>query len=95
MISGDERLVTSPDDGYPGTSVAAAALATLAVPLISLIVALVLVGGQRNERKRAQLRLWAWASGGLMVLWIVVAIGLVAVAGGSGVDEGGVVTVVP
>ena len=95
MVSRDERLAGPPEEGYPGTTVAAAALATLAFPLISLIVALFLVGGQENERKRSQLRMWAWASGALIVLWIVVAIGLVAGAGGSGVDEGRVVTVIP
>jgi membrane-associated phospholipid phosphatase len=95
VVSGEERLARPPEEGYPGTAVAAAAAATLAFPLISLIVALVLAGRQDDERKRSQLRLWAGASGGLIVLWIVVATVLVGVGGGSGVDGGAVVTVVP
>ena len=94
MVSGDERLAAPAQDGYPGTTVAAAALATVAFPLISLIVALFLVGGQPNERKRSQLRMWAWASGGLIVVWVLLVLGLVGVSGGSSVDEGGVATVV-
>ena len=59
-------------DEYPGTTVAAAVLATIFFPLISLIVALVLMGQQRNERKRAQLRTWALASGGWIAFQFVI-----------------------
>lgn len=70
---------------YPGTVVVAAVLATLFFPLLSLIAALVLLGGERAGRKRGQLRTWAWASGGWIVLQVVVAI-VVAVAIWSGSD---------
>lgn len=50
--------------GYPGAAVAGAAIATVCFPFIALIVALLLQGGQADARKRAQLRTWAWASGG-------------------------------
>jgi len=46
-------------------------LATLAFPFISLIAALLLQGGQSDPRKKAQLRTWAWASGGWLVLDLV------------------------
>ena len=48
--------------GYGGASVAGAVLATLFFPLISLIAALLLLGGQTDPRKRSQLRTWAWVS---------------------------------
>jgi len=57
--------------GYNGPAVAGAVLATLFFPLIALIAALLLMGNENNPQKRSQLRTWAWASGGLMVLGIV------------------------
>jgi len=57
--------------GYNGPAVAGAVLATLFFPLIALIAALLLMGNESNPRKRSQLRTWAWASGGLMVLGVV------------------------
>ena len=54
--------------GYPGAAVAGAVLATLWFPLIALIAALLLQGGQTDPRKKSQLRTWAWASGGLLLL---------------------------
>jgi hypothetical protein len=66
--------------GYGGAAVAGAALGTLISPLIALIVALLLQGGQHNPRKKAQLRTWAWACGSLLVLEVVIAVILVAVA---------------
>ncbi|HEY7421713.1 MAG TPA: hypothetical protein VH541_06865 [Gaiellaceae bacterium] len=63
------------DGGYTGPAVAGAVLATLFFPLIALIAALLLQGGQREPRKKAQLRTWAWASGGWLVfagvIWFV------------------------
>ena len=56
---------------YNGAAVAGAVLATLFFPLIALIAALLLMGNESNPRKRSQLRTWAWASGGLMVLGVV------------------------
>ena len=43
-------------------------LATLFFPFIALIAALILQGGQPDPVKKSQLRTWAWASGGLMLL---------------------------
>ncbi len=54
--------------GYTGAAVAGAVLATLFFPFIALIAALLLQGGQADPRKKSQLRTWAWASGGLMLL---------------------------
>jgi hypothetical protein len=63
---------TGPQDagtGYAGPAVAGAVLAGLFFPLIALIAALLLQGGQADPRKKSQLRTWAWASG----IWLVVA----------------------
>jgi hypothetical protein len=54
--------------GFDGAAVAGALLAALFFPLIALIAALLLQGGQSDPRKKAQLRTWAWVSGG----WLVV-----------------------
>lgn len=59
---------------YPSTTVLAATLATLFFPLISLIVALVLMGQQRSERKRAQLKTWALVSAGWIAIEFVIAL---------------------
>jgi hypothetical protein len=56
---------------YPTIAFAAASLATIFFPLIALIVAALLLAGQRDERKRAQLTLWLWASAGLIVLEVL------------------------
>jgi hypothetical protein len=49
-------------------------LAALFFPFIALIAALLLPGGQPDPRKKAQLRTWAWVSGGWLVggaaIWI-------------------------
>jgi hypothetical protein len=66
-----DAVSPTPQDEYPTTAVVAATLATLCFPLISLIVALLLMGGQRSERKRAQLRMWAWAAGAWIALWVL------------------------
>ncbi len=71
--------------GYSGAAVAGALLGTLFFPLISLIAALVLQGGQTDPQKRSALRTWAWVSGGWMVLQVVVFIALAgAIAHSSG-----------
>ena len=76
--------------GYTGAAVAGAVLATLFFPLISLIVALLLLGGQSDPRKRASLRMWAWSSGGWIVLQVLVVIAIVAsVSHSSSVDRSG------
>jgi hypothetical protein len=64
----------APEAGYNGAAVAGAVLATLFFPFIALIAALLLQGGQTNPRKKAQLRTWAWASGGLLLLGLLFAV---------------------
>jgi hypothetical protein len=58
--------------GYSDAAVAGAVLATVFFPFISLIAALLLLGGQTDPRKRSQLRTWAWVSGGLMAFEVVI-----------------------
>jgi heme A synthase len=65
--------------GYSGATVAGAILATLLFPLIALIAALLLQGGEQSPSKRAQLRTWAWVSG----IWTVLGVLLVALAVGA------------
>jgi len=62
----------APDTGYEGAAVAGAALATVFFPFFALVAALLLQGGQSDPRKKSQLRSWAWWSGGLLVLELVV-----------------------
>jgi hypothetical protein len=78
------------DSGYTGAAVAGAILATLFFPLISLIVALLLLGSQSDPRKRASLRMWAWSSGGWMILQVIVVIAIAtSISHGSTVDRSG------
>ena len=70
--------------GYGGAAVAGAALATLFFPFIALIAALLLQGGQPDPRKKSQLRTWAWASGGLLVLDLVLVLLAVGAFAGPG-----------
>jgi len=72
VASTDDAAPVSPEEGYPGTVVAAAVLATLFFPLISLIAALLLLGREQAARKRQQLRSWAWASVAWIALQVVV-----------------------
>ena len=77
---------------YEGAAVAGAVLATVFFPFISLIAALLLQGGQADPRKKAQLRTWAWASGALMLLGLILvlaAFGAFAGAASSHVDRSG------
>lgn len=78
--------------GYTGAAVAGAVLATVFFPFISLIAALLLQGGQTDVRKKAQLRTWAWASAGWMVVGLILvllAFGAFAGSGSSGVSRAG------
>jgi fumarate reductase subunit D len=72
------------DAGYDGAAVAGAVLMTLFFPFIALIAALLLQGGQQDPRKKSQLRTWAWASGGVMVLDLVLVLLAVGVFAGHG-----------
>jgi hypothetical protein len=77
---------------YEGAAVAGAVLATLLFPFISLIDALLLLGGQTDPRKRSQLRTWAWASGGWIALGLILvllAVGAFSRSGSSGVSRSG------
>jgi hypothetical protein len=65
--------------GYGGAAVAGAVLAALFFPFIALIAALLLQGGQPDPRKKAQLRTWAWVSGGWLVVGAVIWIFLASV----------------
>jgi hypothetical protein len=81
-----DRGPAQESDGYPGAAVAGAVLATLFFPFIALIAALILQGGQTDPRKRSQLRTWAWASGGWMLVGVLlVVLALVGSGTGSGV----------
>ena len=70
---------TAPGEGYNGAAVAGAVLATLFFPFIALVAALLLQGGDVDPRKRAQLRTWAWVSGGWLAFGaLMTALALVA-----------------
>jgi hypothetical protein len=87
-ISGAD--IRTPAAGYPGSTVAAAVLGTFFFPVISLIVALLLIGNENNEVKRASLRTWAFASAGFLLLQLIAGIALFAsVSGGTSVDQSG------
>lgn len=74
----------SEDSGYTAAPVAGAVLATLCFPVIALIVALLLLGGQTDPRKRSQLRTWAWISGGWLAFWtLLIVFAFVGFATGS------------
>jgi fumarate reductase subunit D len=72
----------APSEGYGDASVAGAALATVFFPIFSLIVALLLLGGQIDPRKRSQLRTWAWVSGGWLLFGVVLVLLLAGVIAG-------------
>jgi hypothetical protein len=79
----------TPQEDYSTSAVVGATLATIFFPLISLIVALLLMGGQQSERKRAQLRTWAWASAGWIALQVLFVVFFVmAWSFGGGTDSG-------
>jgi hypothetical protein len=64
---------------YTGAEIAGAVVLTLIFPLIGLIAAFILLNGESNLAKRSSLRSWAWVSGGLMVLDVVVLVLLASV----------------
>ena len=83
MEAGSSAPPQEAGPGYTGAPVAGALLATLAFPFISLIAALLLQGGETDPRRRSQLRTWAWASGGWLVLWLIIVIVLASSISGS------------
>ena len=82
MESGTRPSLEASGSGYEGATVAGAALATVFFPLIALIAALLLLGGQPEPRKRSQLRTWAWLSGAWTVLGVALFLLLSGVIGG-------------
>ena len=64
---------------YTGAEIAGAVVLTLLFPPIGLIAAFILLNGESNPAKRSSLRSWAWVSGGLMVLDVVVLVLLASV----------------
>lgn len=74
MEAGGTPQVEDVGTGYDGASVAGALLATLFFPFIALIAALLLQGGQPDPRKKAQLRTWAWVSGGWLIFGAAVSV---------------------
>ena len=79
--------------GYSSSAFAGAVLGTLFFPLVSLIAALVLLGGQKDPQKRGALRTWAWASGGWIIVQVILVIALSTAvfsgSSGSGVERNG------
>jgi hypothetical protein len=93
MEAGTTPSPEETEPGYAGAAVAGAVLATLFFPLIALIAALILQGGQSESRKKSQLRTWAWASGGLLVLdfvLVLLAVGAFAGSGSTSISRSGV-----
>jgi heme A synthase len=79
MDAGSPASPEQSGPGYNGAAVAGAVLATLFFPLIALIAALLLQGNEDDPRKRAQLRTWAWASGGLLAFGAVLGVVLASI----------------
>jgi hypothetical protein len=70
---------------YNGAAVAGAVLATLFFAPGALVAALILLGNESSPQRRSQLRAWAWASGGLLVLAVLlVSLQFVGSGNGSG-----------
>jgi hypothetical protein len=82
MEAGTNPPHAEPGNGYDGAAVAGAVLLTLFFPLIALIAALLMQGGQQDPRKRSQLRTWAWVTGGLLALDLVLVLLAVGVFAG-------------
>jgi hypothetical protein len=87
-----EAGTSKPDKGDLGYSPAffvGAGLATLLFAPIALIIALIMLGGEKDPAKRATLRSWAWFSGAWLVAGVVLLIVLSSVTFGSS-SHGGV-----
>jgi hypothetical protein len=80
-------------EGYSTSTEIGAGLAIFFFPLISLIVSLLVMGGQRNERKRRQLRTWAWIAAGWIAVQVLFVLLFFVGWSTSGGGEGGVITV--
>ena len=75
----EPSVATRAEEEYPAPAVLGAAIATFFFPIISLIAALMLMSGQQNERKRGQLKVWAWASVAWILIQILIGVLLIAV----------------
>ncbi len=92
MAAGSTAPREDAGSGYSGGAVAGAVLATVFFPLIALIAALLLLGGEDDPSKRSQLRTWAWVSGGWVafsVLMILLALGTFAGSVSGSVSRSG------
>jgi hypothetical protein len=79
------------DEPYASGVGLGAALLTLFMPLISLIVALVMRGSETRPKRRAFLKTWATASAAwLLTGWLVGLILITSISGGSGGCNGGI-----
>ncbi len=67
---------TTPNKPYSGGVVLAGLIASLFMPLISLVIALVLGANESNPTRQAQLRTWAMVSGVVMFVGIIAVVGL-------------------
>jgi uncharacterized membrane protein YcaP (DUF421 family) len=63
--------------------VAGGIIASIFMPLISLVIALVLGASESNPTRQDQLKTWAMLSGVVMLVWFVLVLGVFA-AGMSG-----------
>ena len=75
--------------GYTWAFFVGAGLATLLFPLVAVITALVMLGGQTDPRKRTTLKSWAWFSTVWLVVVVVVLIAVAVGAFGSSSDKSG------
>ena len=75
---------TPSEAGYEAAAVAGAVLMTLFFPIVALIAALLLQGGQPDPRKKSQLRTWAWVSGGWLMLDLLLVLLAVGAFAGHG-----------
>jgi len=66
------------NEPYPSGVVAAGVVASIFMPVISLIVALILGTNENNPTRKGQLKSWAILSGALMLVAFVLVFGLLA-----------------
>jgi hypothetical protein len=72
---------------YPGSTIAVAVIAAIFVPLITLIVALVLYGSERDPARKGALRNWAIASGGWLAAQFLIGLVLFGTGSGGGLGD--------
>ena len=62
------------DEGYSGAAFLGAVILTIWLSPVALIAALLLMRGEPSPRKRSQLRVWAWISGLLVAIGVVLVV---------------------